>query len=301
MSESLYDILGVSRTATDAEIKKAYRRLARKHHPDVNPGDPEAEERFQKISAAYDVLGDPKRRALYDEFGEDSTRVGFDPEQARAHKRWQEQTRWRPGGQRARKMDEDADLFEALFGARRRGPARGPDIQAELTTDFMTAALGGRRTLTFSDGRTLDVRIPPGVDDGGSIRLRGKGGPGRNGGPPGDLIITLRVQPHPVFRREGLDLHIDLPITVVEAVRGADIEVPTLDGRVVLKVPPGSQSGQTLRIRDRGVRRKDRPPGHLFAHLIIQAPDGAVDDETLDKLARAYRSDPRRHLWEVQP
>jgi len=299
MSGSLYQDLGVSKTATDDEIKKAYRKLARKHHPDVNPGDASAEANFKRISAAYDVLGDPDKRKLYDEFGEDATRVGFDPEQARAHQRWQEQAAWRPGGQRAQSMDFDADMFESLFGGRRRGPRPGRDIHADLATDFRAAALGGVRSLSFSDGRTIDVRIPPGVSDGGSIRLRGKGSPGSAGAPPGDLVITLHIAPDPVFRREGLDLHVDLPITVVEAVRGATVELPTLEGRVRVKVPPRAKAGQTLRVKSKGIARKDRPAGHLYAHLRVEAPDAEVPEEALSALEKAYQSDVRASLWEA--
>ncbi|TNE90977.1 MAG: J domain-containing protein [Deltaproteobacteria bacterium] len=293
MSESLYEVLGVAKTATQDEIKKAYRKLARKHHPDVNPGDPGAEERFKRIGAAFEVLGDADKRALYDEFGEDSTRLGFDPEQARAHKRWQEQSRWRPGGQRATARDFDADLFESLFGGRRAGPRAGRDVHADLTTDFRTAALGGVRSLSFADGRTIDVRIPPGVADGGSIRLRGQGSPGYDGGPAGDLILTLHVAPDPLFRREGQDLHVEVPITVVEAIRGGSVEVPTLDGRVRVQVPAGAQTGQTLRVKDKGIARKNREPGHLYAHLKVVAPDRPVGDEVLEALARAYSQDVR--------
>lgn len=299
MSGSLYDALGVAKTATQDEIKSAYKKLARRHHPDLNPGDSEAEEQFKRISAAYDVLRDEDKRKLYDEFGEDATRVGFDPEQARAHKRWQEQSAWRPGGQRAQSFDADSDLFESLFGGRRRGPMRGRDVRADLVTDFRSAALGGVRRLSFGDGQSLDVRIPPGVDDGGSIRLRGKGTPGSDGAPAGDLVITLRVQPDPVFRRDGLDLHVDLPITVVEAVRGAAVEIPTLQAKVRLRVPPGSQAGQTLRLKGKGIARRDRAPGDLYAHLVVVAPDGALEGDVLDALQSAYTHDVRSDIWEV--
>jgi len=299
VSDSLYDALGVSRTASQDEIKSAYKKLARKLHPDLNPGDAQAEARFKEVSAAYDVLRDPEKRALYDEFGEDATKVGFDPEQARAHKRWQEQAQWRPGGQRAQSFDADADLFESLFGGRRRGPRRGRDIHADMGTDFRSAALGGIRRLSFNDGRSLDVRIPPGVPDGGSVRLRGKGEPGSQGAPAGDLVITLHVEPDPVFRREGLDLHVDLPITVVEAVRGAQVELPTLEGKVRLRVPPHSQSGQTLRLKGKGIERTDRAPGDLYAHLVVHAPAGDLDDDVLDALAAAYDTDIRSTHWEA--
>lgn len=281
-------MLGVAKTATEKELKKAYRTLARKHHPDVNPGDAGAEERFKTLSSAWDVLGDPEKRKLYDEFGADASRAGFDPEQARAHTRWQEQSRWRPGQQRARSADENEQMYESLFGRRNRAPRRGRDIQADLVTDFRTAALGGVRSLLLGSGEPVDVRIPPGVADGGSIRIHGKGQPGQLGGPPGDLLITLRVEADPQFRRDGLDLHVDLPVTIVEAIRGAKVEVPTLEGRIVMTVSPHAQSGQVLRIRDRGIHRKDKAPGHLYAHLVVVAPDGDVDDDVLEKLAAAY-------------
>lgn len=299
MNDSLYKTLGVAKTASNAEIKKAYKKLARTCHPDLNPGDAAAEEQFKLVSAAYDILGDADKRKLYDEFGEDASRVGFDPEEARAYKKWQEQARWRPEGQRAQSYQADTDLFEGLFGGRRAGPRQGVDVHADLATDFRTAAVGGVRTLTFAGGQSMEVRIPPGVSDGGSIRLRGKGRPGMQGGPPGDLIITLRVEPHPVFRREGDDVHVEVPITVVEAMTGASIEVPTLSGSVRLRVPEKSQTGQTLRVRGRGVARKDRAPGHLYAHLQVRAPDGSVSQEVLEALSKAYLTDIRAELKEA--
>ena len=290
MPESLYAVLGVPRDASDKDIKKAYRRLARELHPDVNPSDERAEERFKEVSAAHETLGDPARRKLYDEFGDASTRLGFDAEQARARQRWQQQARWQgPGG-----MGGDPAMFEQLFG-RRRGPRRGTDMQATLSLDFRCAALGGQRRLSFVDGRDLEVRIPPGVADGGHIRLRGKGHPGMGGGPPGDLIIGIRVEPDPVFSRDGLDLHLELPITVVEAVKGARVEVPLLDGSVKLRVPPSSQSGQRLRLKKKGVARKGKPTGDLFVHLVVHAPP-ELDDDTCATLEAAYTGGVREHL-----
>jgi DnaJ-class molecular chaperone len=299
MSGSLYEALGLARSASEDEIKKAFKKLARKHHPDLNPGDARAEERFKSVSAAYDVLGDPEKRKLYDEFGEDATRLGFDPEQARAHKQWQEQAKWRTGGQRARSHDRDADIFESLFEGRRGGPRKGPDLHADLAIDFRTAALGGVRTLSFADGRSMSVRIPAGVDDGGSIRLRGKGGPGLSGGAQGDLIIALHVEPDPLYSRKGQDLHVDVPITIPEAVAGAQIEVPTLAGVVRLKVPAASQTGQALRIRGKGIARKGRAAGDLYFHLRVMAPDGPIAPDVLDALKLGYRSDVRAVLQEA--
>jgi DnaJ-class molecular chaperone len=299
MSESLYKTLGVARSASEDEIKKAFKTLARKHHPDLNPGDPQAEKRFKSVSAAYDVLGDPKKRKLYDEFGEDANRLGFDPEQARAHKQWQEQAAWRAGGQRARSHDRDADIFDSLFQGRRGGPRPGRDLHADLVIDFRTAALGGVRTLSFADGRSMSVRIPAGVDDGGSIRLRGKGSPGASGGADGDLVIALHVEPDALYSREGEDLHVDVPITVPEAVEGALIEVPTLAGVLRLKVPAASQTGQTLRIRGKGITRKGRATGHLYAHLKVMAPDGPLPAEVLDAIRLGYSGDVRAELKEA--
>lgn len=300
MSESLYEVLGVARKASADEIKKAFKTLARKHHPDLNPGDAEAEDRFKSVSAAYDVLGDPKKRKLYDEFGEDATRVGFDPEQARAHKVWQEQAAWRTGGRRAQSHDRNADIFESLFEGRRAGRRKGGDLHADLGIDFRTAALGGVRTLSFADGRSMAVRIPAGVDDGGSIRLRGKGAPGVGGGAQGDLIIALHVEPDSVYSRKGDDLHLDVPITLPEAVAGALIEIPTLAGVLRLKVPAASQTGQMLRMRGKGIARKDRAAGHLYAHLKVMAPDGPVPPDVLDALALGYQCDVRAELKERQ-
>lgn len=299
--ENLYDTLGVSRDDSDETIKKAYRKLARKLHPDINPGDASAEDRFKKVSAAYDVVGDKEKRKLYDEFGEDATKVGFDPDQARAHRQWKQSAGWRPGGQRARSAQEEHDLFEELFGGGRgfrsaRGPQRGQDYRADLVTDFRTSVVGGLRSLSFGEGRPIDVRIPPGVSDGGSIRLRGKGGPGSAGGPAGDLVITLHVEPHKVFRRDGLDLHMDLPITLVEAMRGGKVEAPLLEGSVKLSIPSRSQSGQILRLKGRGVNRRDKRAGDLFVHLVITAPDGVLPDEALEQLEAAYTTDVRGAL-----
>lgn len=297
-----YDILGVTRDASADGIRKAYRALARKHHPDVNPGDAAAEERFKELSAAYEVLSDAEKRKLYDEFGEDATRLGFDPEQARAYSQWQERSRWResPGGYGpGQETGFDAEeLFGELFGGRRRGPRRGHDLHAELATDLRTAALGGERELHFADGRTLMVRIPPGVDDGGTIRLRGQGAPSGASGAPGDLLVTLRVQPHPVFTREGKDLLVELPITVGEAIRGAKVTVPTLDGKVRLTVPAGSQSGQRLRIRRKGVARRGQPPGDLLVALSIRVPphESGLDD-ALAAIEAAYDGDIREGLY----
>lgn len=318
----LYDILGVPPGADDQTIKKAYRKLARRFHPDKNPGDAEAEARFKEANAAHEVLSDPERRALYDEFGEVSLQQGFDADKAREFRRWQQQAARAPGGfsygDRAASGfggrgapgfgyggfggpgGIDEDFLSSLFGGgRRRGPRRGADLRAELHIDFRQAAAGGQQTLTFADGRSIRVRIPPGGEDMDVIRLKGQGQPGAQGAPAGDLLITLRVEEDPIFRRDGLDLHLDAPVTVGEALRGAAIRVPTLGGAVKLKVPPGSQSGRVLRVPGKGVERPGRGTGDLYVHLQVQVPaPGPGLDEAIDTLEEAYRGDVRAGLFQ---
>jgi curved DNA-binding protein len=278
-------------------IRKAYRKLARKNHPDLNPGDKAAEERFKEISRAWEVLEDAERRRNYDEFGAVSLESGFDPEKAR---RAREAFGSRFGfGARpeAGSYSEEFefggidDLMGSLFGRAGGGRAirmRGADLEASLELDFIEAVRGGEKRLTLArpneDGElapeTLTVRIPPGVDAGGRLRIPGKGAPGIGGGPPGDLQVALRVRPHRLFTRDGRDLSFDLPITVREAVRGAKIEVPTLEGRATLTIPPGTDSGTRLRLRGKGVPDpRGGAPGDLYARVQIRVPRD-VDGET---------------------
>jgi len=307
-TRDLYDVLGVPGTAEQDTIKKAYRKLARKYHPDVNASDPSAQQKFQEVSAAYEVLSDPRRRALYDEFGHDSMRQGFDPEQARAYKSWGQAEGHAgagygggvpPGFGGFDGFDAD-DFLRDLFGSRgrgaRSGPARGSDVRAALEIDFQTAALGGVRTISFGSGRDVQVRIPSGVRDGETLRLRGQGAPGPGGGPAGDLLLALSVQPHELFSREELDLFIDVPLTLIEAVRGARVEVPTLDGSVTVKIPPGSQTGNKLRLKGKGIRRGSDRAGDLYVRLQVHAPR-TIDEETLERLERAYAGAHPRDRW----
>jgi len=320
----LYEVLGVARDVDAEALRKAYRKLARRYHPDVNPGDHKAEEHFKEVSEAYDVLSDPEKRRNYDEFGEVSLQGGFDAEQAR---RAREAFGARFGGGpqpgaesfefRGGDSFEFGDLDDLLgrfgFGGRGRGRGgsaglRGSDLEATLDLDFLEAARGGEKRLTLQladeNGRmrtqTLNVRIPPGVGDGGKIRLRGKGGPGLGGGPPGDLWAHVRVRPHPVFRRDGRDLLLDVPVTIAEAIRGARIEVPTLDGRATVTVPPGTDSGQKLRLRGKGIPDpKGGAAGNLYVVIQVRVPK-QLDPEAeaaLDALADAGPEDPRKELF----
>ncbi|MCB9760660.1 MAG: J domain-containing protein [Alphaproteobacteria bacterium] len=283
--DRLYQTLGVTREASAKEIKRAFRKLAQQYHPDKNPDDPEAEARFKEVSQAYEVLSDPEKRKLYDTFGDAATRPGFDADAARAAQAWQADG----GGFGGGGFVDLNDLLSGLFGGRPPGPrAGGPrpghDVRAQVSLDFRTAAQGGQVELTQPDGTSLKVRVPAGVGDGETIRLRGQGAPGR-GGPPGDLLLEVRVRPDPVFTREGNDLHVRVPVTIGQALRGASLPVPSLDGEVRLKVPPGSQSGARLRLRGKGVRRGRGEPGDLYVTLDVRLPQ--VDPERLDRLAEA--------------
>ena len=283
MGESRYDALGVSKTATPDAIRKAYRKLARKHHPDVNPDDKKSEEAFKKISTAYDVLSDEKRRAAYDEFGADSLHGGFDAAKAREYAKWQD-TRQQ---QRRSNFDQGPVEFDfaEMFG-RARGPSRGQDMHATVELDLRQAIEGTEMAAEIPGQGKVRVRIPPGADSGDRIRVPGKGGPGRSGGPPGDLVIETEVLPHPVLRRDGLDLSLTLPVTLDEAYNGASVEVPTFDGPVVVKIPPRSQNHTKLRVRGKGIPRKDTR-GNLIVELDVRMPD--KPDEALAESLRASR------------
>ncbi len=293
-----YTVLGVARDADQETIRKAYKKLARRYHPDVNK-DPGAEERFKEINAAYDVVGDEEKRRMYDTFGEASTRPGFNPEAARA---WGAGAPFDFGGGFTGGIDME-DLLGSLFGAGTSGrrARRGPDQQVRVPVDFMTAILGGERVVTVprpgGGSETLTVPIPAGARSGGRVRLKGKGAPPRGGGPCGDLVVELDVAPHPVLRRRGDDLEMDVPITIREALEGARITVPTPTGPVKVTVPRGAASGTRLRLKGKGVQRKGRP-GDLYLVLRPALPD-RVDDATLEAaraLDAAYTSDPRASL-----
>jgi curved DNA-binding protein len=281
MPANLYDTLGVKRDASDEDIRKAYRKLARKHHPDVNPGNKSAEEKFKAISSAYEVLSDPKKRADYNEFGDAALQGGFDAAKAREYAKWQERRE-----QRTSRFDDAGPIefdFSELFN-RQRGPSRGQDIHAVFQMDLRQAVEGAEVSVDVPGQGTVRVRIPPGADTGSVIRLAGRGAAGPRGGPPGDLVIETEVRPHPLLRRDGLDLYLSLPVTLDEAYNGGSVDVPTFDGTVVLKIPPRSQNHARLRLRGKGIERKDSR-GDLFVELDVRMPDKA--DEALAAAVRA--------------
>ncbi len=368
--QDYYKILGVERGAKKDDVRKAYRKLARKYHPDLNPGNKEAESKFKTLSVAYDVLSDEKKRKLYDEFGEAGLATGFDADKARTYEQWRQQSA-RAGGTQAFDTDDLGDLFGGLGGMfrsrpqARTDPQRGGDIESTMDIDFLDAVRGFQTAITLDrpvscdschgsgikagtmpsncpqcggsgnlavaqgplqfrqacphcggsgklpgasctacagSGRitraeTIRVNIPPGADPGKRIRLRGKGSAGLRGGPAGDLFITPRIQPHPLLTRTGGDLSMDLPITVGEAVRGASIEVPTTSGPINVKIPAGSQSGQQLRIKGRGVAAHGHTgAGDLYLRLMVRVPKEEVDQDAIDKIDRAYGKNVRQSI-----
>ncbi len=308
MAEDLYSVLGVVKTASAADITKAYRKLAKKLHPDLNPGDKAAEEKFKKITAAYDILGDEQKRGRYDRGEIDAS--GQERPQQRYYREY-------AGGEEGARYRSTAgfedigafsDLFGDLFGERggaragaggRRFSIRGPDAHYRLEVEFLDAVNGTKTRITLPDGGTLDVTIPAGVGDGQVLRLKGKGNPGMGEGEPGDALIEIAVRPHPVFKREGDDIVVEVPITIDEAVLGGKVEVPTIAGRVSVTVPPGANTGQTLRLKGRGIKRGEAA-GDQLVKLGVVMPE-RIDDELrsfAETWRESHRYDPRRKLKE---
>jgi DnaJ-class molecular chaperone len=298
LHEDPYRRLGVGRDADQATIRKAYRRLAKESHPDLHPGDAAAEERFRKINQAYDILGDADRRARFDrgEIGPDGAeRAPFGPgmgAQAGAGATGSHTFRWHTSGPGDGDFGGFSDIFADLFGhAAEAGgrpggrPRAGADVRHSLTVSFEEMAHGARKTLRLHDGGSVTVRVPAGVEDGQVLRLKGKGQPGPAGAPPGDALVTVKVAPHPQFRRDGLDVHLDLPIGLAEAVLGGKVIVPTPGGPVSARIAANSSSGVLLRLKGKGVH-KDGHRGDLYARLRIVLP--AEPDPVLSDLIRHW-------------
>ncbi len=313
MAVDLYETLGVQKTATADEIRSAYRKLAKSNHPDLNPGNKAAEERFKAIASAYDILSDPAKRTRYDSGEIDAT--GAERPQGPGYS-------YHAGGPRGQKYSYDggfpegdggedySDIFSDLF---RRGEfsqggpggpggpeirMRGRDRIYSLDVAFLDAVRGATSRIGLPDGKSMDVRIPPGIDDGQILRLKGQGGPGIGGGPAGDALIEIHILPHPHYTRDGSDITIEVPVSVAEAVLGGKISVPTPAGPVNLTVPPQSSTGTKLRLRGRGIpARGGKPAGDQYVTLkIVLNPK----DETLAKFLREREAmpdfDPRRDL-----
>lgn len=289
MPRDPYDILGVPRSATPEQIREAHRKLAKKFHPDLNK-TAEAGAKFKEIQEAYDLLSDSQKRKQFDQFGHAGPSMGG-----------------APGGAQGGWGNVDASTFEEIFGdfmgggarragGRRGGARAGEDLESRITVDFMTAALGGVRNVSLeSSGQpiNLDVRIPPGIESGGDLRLRGKGGEGMGGGPAGDLVLHITVAPHPWFRREGLDVVVEVPISIAECALGTSVEVPLLEGTATLRVPAGTASGKRLRLKGKGVAAKGST-GDLYAVIRVEAPKSLNDEDraALERM-KATEPDPR--------
>lgn len=302
--KDLYTILGVGKQASQDEIKSAYRRLAKSYHPDLNPGNKDAEQKFKEISQAYDILADPEKRKRYDRGEIDASGQEQAPRGGGFYRSYTS-----GGGEKYRGFDfgeefTAEDIFADLFGrggfraagagprtggpgGGAGGPKKGGDVNYSIRVAFQEAATGARKRVRLADGKTVDVNIPPGCEDGQTLRLKNQGKPGSAGAPPGDAYVRIKVEPHPHFSRDGKDVHLDLPISLNEAVEGATITVPTVHGNVTMKIPAGSNSGRTLRLRGRGIQPKDdSQPGDQYVHLKVMLPD--EPDEELKSFVKKW-------------
>lgn len=375
MTDDYYRILGVDRNASQEQIKKAYRKLARKYHPDINPGDKEAEKKFKDISMAYGCLGNEEKRKIYDEFGEEGLRSGFDAENARKYKEWQSEKQKTGSGQGDEfgRYYSYEDIFGDIFGAgsSSRGyqgssAIRGRDIEHEISIDLISALKGIKTQFSIQrmincnkcngtgfdmsksvstcsmcggsgrfnvaegpiqftkpcpqcnghgqvgqicnrcsgNGKVMGtdkimVTIPKGVKEGSKVRVAGKGEPGMNNGPSGDLYIIIHVKPHNLLKREGDNILMDLPVTISEVINGSEINVPTVEGPLKLKVPPKSQSGQTLRLKGKGAfNPKTKKAGDLMVRLVVKVPQTDDKDagEMAKKMGSFYKGDLRKDI-----
>jgi DnaJ-class molecular chaperone len=300
-----YDLLDVAKSASQKDIQAAYRRLAKKLHPDLNPGDKDAQRKFQEVSAAYDILGDEEKRARFDRREIDAT--GAEQPKRRYYRDFADAGAG--GGAGADSYSRTSgfadfgdadDILSAFFtrGGRRSFRMRGDDRHYRLEVDFLDAVNGATRRITLPDGSTLDVVIPPGTRDGQALRLKGKGDPGLEGGEAGDALVEISVHPHPFFKRDGSDIRLDLPISLAEAVLGGKVTVPTPAGPVTVTIPKGSNTGTVLRLKDRGVAGRGGKRGNEYLTLKIVLPDGK--DPELEAFAERWAAgkahNPRREM-----
>lgn len=303
MSKDPYEVLGIKKDATQDDVRKAYRALAKKLHPDLNPGDTSAETRFKAVSAAYAILGDADKRARFDRGEIDAS--GAERAEQRSYRHYADTDgahhyRTAAGSEDFADM---GDIFSQMFGQRgRAGGAefrmRGGDVRYNMTVDFLEAAKGGTKRVTMPDGTTLDVNIPAGVRDGQTLRLKGKGQPGVGGGEHGDALVQIAVSDHDAFTRDGLDILFELPVSLDEAVLGGEIEAPTIAGTVKMKIPQGASSGDTLRLRGRGIHARGGKKGDQLVRLKVVMPDKIDPDleNFMREWVKAHAYDARAKL-----
>ncbi|MCA8992147.1 MAG: J domain-containing protein [Planctomycetaceae bacterium] len=315
MAEDYYNVLGVARSASQEEIRKAYKKIARENHPDSKPGDKAASERFKQAAEAYEVLGDSEKRQKYDQFGsawKHADQLGGNPFGGGGGGAQVDLGEFLGRGGRGGGGVDLGDLLGGMFGGgmgggggrRSYGPRKGPDLEASISIPFQMAATGGSYDVSVHRAGTterLAVPVPAGVDTGAKLRVAGKGEPGPSGGPAGDLLVTVNVAPHPFFRRTGNDVYLDLPLTISEAVLGTKVEVPTLrEKSVTLPVPPGTSSGAKLRIKDAGFPdRKSGQNGHQYVVVKVVVPKDVPDEaaDLLRQFAEQVPQNPRQGIW----
>ncbi|QRM55217.1 J domain-containing protein [Sinorhizobium sp. BG8] len=302
MSRSPYEVLGVARDAPQKDIQSAYRKLAKKLHPDLNPGDKSAEEKFKAVSAAYSLLGDEEKRGKYDRGEIDETGAEAAPRHYYREYASAGDTAGRYGSAQGFGDFTDADeVFSGFFsrgGQGGRRTMRGRDAHFSMEIDFLDAANGAKRQIGLPDGPPIDLQIPPGTRDGQTLRLRGKGEPGFDGGQAGDALIEIRVRPHPLFKADGDDVRFEVPISLSEAVLGGKIRVPTLDGAVNVTIPANSNTGKTLRLKGKGLHRQGGGHGDAYVTLKIMLP--AEPDQELAAFIQGWSAgkaeDPRKGM-----
>ncbi|MEM9705078.1 MAG: J domain-containing protein [Pseudomonadota bacterium] len=297
MAKNPYQVLGVSTSAGESDVRAAFRKLAKQYHPDRNPGDRKAEDKFKEISAAFDILGDPERRAKFDrgEIDADGRERAYNPFNGGKGPR---SAGGGAGPGAGAPFDDLGDIFADLFGNRRGNAMRGRDLRYRLEVDFLDAARGAKKRVTMPDGRKLEITVPPGLDDGQTLRLRGQGEPGAGGAPAGDVYVEAKIKPHPYFQRDGADIHVETPISLKEAVLGGKITAPTIHGDVTVTVPKYSSSGVVLRLKGRGVAdgKNGGEAGDQYVKLKIVLPEGgdAALDEFIENWDPVDGAEPRR-------
>jgi DnaJ-class molecular chaperone len=293
-----YKLLNVERSASQEDIKRAYRKLAKELHPDINPGNKAVEQKFKEISQAYSILGDAEKRKRFDQGEIDASG---------------QETPWKGGfyrnhagtkrGEKYSNFDfgEDInvdDIFADLFGSRTRRVRRpGANVSYTVPITFLDAAKGAKKRIKLADGKTLDVRIPPGTEDRQTLRLKGQGMPGVGGGPAGDALVEVHIEPHAFFERKGNNVHVELPVTLQEALLGATVTVPTVHGSVSMKIPEGSNSGSTLRLKGKGIQARDSDEvGDQYVKLRVMLPERPDQElrEFIENWSRSHGYDPRR-------